>query len=430
MTRPLAVAGLAAVALVALLVWLLGIPAGDGLVLATLAAFGALITGAAGLLALRMLRRRTLGVQVTAAALTALAGVVVGAVAAANKMFISGHDLRALLVIVAAASGAGTAVTLVLGATVASGRVTLGEAARRMGAGEVLAGLEEPATRELASLAGELRETSARLDEMRRRERSLDQSRRELVAWVSHDLRTPLAGIRAMAEALEDRVVVEHADIARYHSSIRAEADRLAELVDDLFELSRINAGALKLSLEKASLKDVISDALASTAATAEAKGVQLQGRMTAEPPDLELATLEMSRVLRNLLENAIRHTPADGSVSVEGGVQDSHAYVSVADSCGGIARDDMERVFDVAWRGEAARSPANGGAGLGLAIARGIVEAHNGHIEVCNVDNGCRFTVHLPLESGLGPVRPRAENRSKGREPVQHRAQVRGSDG
>src|SRR5439155_22821506 len=166
---------------------------------------------------------------------------------------------------------------------------------------------------------------------------------------------TPLAGIRAMVEALEDGVVADSQTVARYHRTLRLEADRLAHLVDDLFELSVIQAGALTLQMERASLGDVVSDALASASVLAEAKGIRLEGRMDRTTPQVELSTTGFSRALRNLLENAIRLTPADGTVWVETGVEDGGAFVAVADQCGGIPDDVLPRVFDPAFRGEAA---------------------------------------------------------------------------
>jgi signal transduction histidine kinase len=235
--------------------------------------------------------------------------------------------------------------------------------------------------------------------------RESDTLKTALLRAVSHDLRTPLAGIRAMAEALEDRVVDDPENVARYHRTLRIEADRLARLVDELFELSVIHAGSLRLEMERVSLGDLVSDALAARSPTARARGIHLQGKLNGTALELELSPAEVARVLRNLLENAVRHTPSDGSVFVEAGVEDGGAYVSVTDQCGGISADDLDRVFDLAFRGEAARTPGeNGGAGLGLAIARGIVEAHRGEISVRNEGAGCRFTVRLPLSQPATP--------------------------
>jgi signal transduction histidine kinase len=201
-----------------------------------------------------------------------------------------------------------------------------------------------------------------------------------------------------MVEALDDGVVGEPDDVARYHQQLVNEADRLARLVDDLFELSRIEADALQLTLRPTSLDELVSDAVAAAAATAEAKGVRLAGRAQG-PLAVRASGPELTRVVHNLLDNAIRHTPAGGTVEVAVGVRaDGQAEVAVSDGCGGIPDTDLERVFDLAYRGDPARTPPSGGAGLGLAIARGLVEAHDGVIAVRNEDEGCRFTVQLPL--------------------------------
>ncbi|MEO6121347.1 MAG: HAMP domain-containing sensor histidine kinase [Acidimicrobiales bacterium] len=380
---------------------LTGAPAADAVQLIAFAAGGGLVAGLAGMGLLRALRHRSTRAQAAVVALTSVLAVAVGATAAADAMFLSTHDYGALLVILASAGTVGLLAALVLGDRIGVATRDLAEVITRIGDGD-RAGAETgpyPATEELATLGARLAEMSDRLETARARERALDASRRELVAWVSHDLRTPLAGIRAMVEALEDGVVADPATVSRYHRTMRLEVDRLAGLVDDLFELSRIQAGALELHLEPASLTDVVSDALAGASVAADAKGVRLQGHLTGPSPEMELATPEVLRVLRNLLDNAIRHTPPTGMVHLEATVVDSHAVVSVLDSCGGIPPAELDRVFDLAFRGDAARSREHdGGAGLGLAIARGIVEAHRGDIVVCNEEGGCRFTVRLPL--------------------------------
>jgi len=294
-------------------------------------------------------------------ALIPVVSVGLGALAAAQAMFVSTHDLSALVVVVA---GAGTAGVL--------GAVTL---------------------------AHELAVARARADESAARERALERSRRELVAWVSHDLRTPLAGIQAMVEALDDGVVADHAEVHGYYQRLSHETARLARLVDDLFELSRIEADALDLTMERVSLGELVSDAVATASALADAKGVRVDGRVAARSPEVAASSRELTRVVVNLLDNAIRHTPPGGAVSVLVGHVDDHAEVSVVDSCGGIPTGDLDRVFELAYRGDTARTPGTaGGAGLGLAIARGFVEAHRGDIAVHNEGPGCRFTVRLPL--------------------------------
>lgn len=334
--------------------------------------------------------------SLAAVALITVLALVAGVVAAAEAMFLSRHDFRVVLVVCVAAGMVSLAVALVLGRRVVAGGRALRDATRAFGTGERFSPPPtDPPTAELAALSRELEATSARLTESRRRERTLEASRRELVAWVSHDLRTPLAGLRAMAEALEDEMVD---DAARYHKQIRVEVDRLSAMVDDLFELSRIHAGALRLSVEQVSLADLVSDTVAGADALAQSCGVRLFGQATGRVM-VRADGREISRVLSNLVINAIRHTPSDGTVEVSAEPGEDGAVLAVSDGCGGLAAADLDRVFDIAWRGSNARTPGppDEGAGLGLAIARGIVEAHAGRITVGNTRTGCRFEVVLP---------------------------------
>jgi signal transduction histidine kinase len=358
---------------------------------------------AIGAVALRVMRGRSIGAQIVALTWSTIASVTVGAYVASRAMFISSHDLTALAVVLAAAGCVGIVIALVLGARIGRAARMLAESARRIG--EVSAAPRETlapnAPTELTRLAHELETAEARLAESRAREFSLEASRRELVAWVSHDLRTPLAGMRAIVESLEDGLVSDRTTVDRFVTTLREEVEQLSRLVDDLFELSRTQAGALRLHFERVSLGDIVSDALAGSAPVAAAKGVRLEGRMVGPPPALHLSTPEMLRVLRNLLENAIRHTPSDGSVIVEAGRDDAisgWAYVRVHDTGGGVPEADLNRIFDVGYRTDSARSPG-AGSGLGLAIAKGFVEAHQGELAVRNDNGGATFTVRLPLE-------------------------------
>ncbi len=368
--------------------------------LAAIAAGTVLCAGVLGVLALVLLRRRSIATRAVAVAVASIGSVAVGAGVAADQMFITAHDLHALTVILSASATAGVLLVLVLGHQIGGGMRSLQDATRRMGAGDLTTPVASPPGAELEQLAQELSVMAQRLDEARSRERAAEGSRRELIAWISHDLRTPLASIRAVAEALEDGVVAEPDEVARYLRTLRTEADRLAGLVKDLFELSRISAGDLRLELEPVALEDLVSDALSAASVVATAKRVRLDGRMLGTTVDLMASTPEVTRVLSNVLDNAIRHTPPDGHVSLEAGFDGQAAYVSVQDECGGIVAPDLDRVFEPAFRGEAARTPraeGAGGAGLGLAIARGLVEAHRGEISVTNAGRGCRFVVRLP---------------------------------
>jgi signal transduction histidine kinase len=197
-----------------------------------------------------------------------------------------------------------------------------------------------------------------------------------------------------MTEALEDGLAVEP---GRYHAQMRAEVDRMVRMVDDLFELSRIHAGVIPVTLQTVALGDLVSEAIAGADPVARARRVRLDGSVE-EGVLVRADPAGLSRVVANLLMNAIRHTPADGAVRIEGRAVADGIEVSVADGCGGIPDADLDKVFDVAWRGSHARTPADDtGAGLGLAIVKGLVEAHHGEVKVRNETPGCRFLVRLP---------------------------------
>ncbi|MEV7535586.1 sensor histidine kinase [Streptomyces hydrogenans] len=368
----------------------------DVLLISAFAFAGAACAGLVGAVALRLVRHRSVAVSLTVVAGVTVTAMLAGTLAVARAMFLSSHDLWVVTVVVAMASLVSLATALVLGRWVVAGSRALTLAARDFGEGGSFAPPHGGATAELAALTRELAATSARLEASRARERALETSRRELVAWISHDLRTPLAGLRAMAEALEDGMAAEP---ARYHRQIRTEVERLTGMVGDLFELSRIHAGALALAPSRVSVYDLVGDALSGADPLARAHRVRLVGDEVEAVP-VEVDGREMTRVLANLLVNAIRHTPADGTVAVAARRRAATVVVSVTDGCGGIPDEDLPRVFDTGWRGTEARTPP-AGAGLGLAIVRGIVEAHAGRAEVRNVPGGCRFEVTLPAAAG-----------------------------
>ena len=278
----------------------------------------------------------------------------------AYKMMISTDDRNVVLAVVVIAGLAGFAVALLVGHRVTAASRVLLAAVRNVGS----VGYYEPPQAhlpaEFATLSDELATAHEKLAESHTRERALEASRRELVAWVSHDLRTPLAGLRAMAEALEDGVVVDFETVTTYHTQIRREADRLSAMIDDLFELARIHAGALRLSRRLVGLDDLVAEALASTEPLARAKGVRLRGSSVRGLPVLVDAD-EFGRALRNLVTNAIRHTPSEGMVEVQGDLHRGMACVSVVDACGGIPPEALPRVFDVAFRGGDGPHPGPG---------------------------------------------------------------------
>ncbi|MFZ0158909.1 MAG: HAMP domain-containing sensor histidine kinase, partial [Kineosporiaceae bacterium] len=302
--------------------------------------------GVTGLVAVRMWRRRSVRGFLVACSLITLASVVAGVLGAARAMFISTHDLAVVLPVTAMASWVAMGISWLLGRTVVRDVQRVRSTARalgsspdadadalRDGAGRARAAVS---LRELCDIESDVRRAQARLTAARSREQALEASRRELVAWISHDLRTPLAGLRAMAEALEDGVA---ADPARYHRQMRREVNRLSALVDDLFELSRIRGGGLSLTLEHVDLRDLVADVVSGSTAMAEAGGVSIGA--SADAATLRADAGGLGRVLTNLVVNAIRHTPSDGTVHVAAQQRDGEVVLSVSDACGGIPPSD-----------------------------------------------------------------------------------------
>lgn len=349
---------------------------------------GALAVGVPGALLLSRLRRRSVTLNICVLLVVTVLSVVAGVSLVAWEMFLSVHDLHTLLVVAAVAGVVSLGLGLWLGRRIA--RETLWA------------------------------------DQVRQRERQAEASRRELVAWVSHDLRTPLAGLRAMAEALEDGVVAEPVAVRDYHGRIRSEVDRMTRLVDDLFELSRITASELRLRLAPVPLGDLVSDTIAGATPLARARRIRIVARESGWPT-VAGSEPELGRVVRNLLTNAIHYTPPGGTVEVSAGQERDAVWLAVSDTCGGIPPAELSRVFDVAFRGERARTPRNpetaadpgrdvppahpapresgGGGGLGLAIVRGLVEAQGGRVEAANHNDGCRFVVHLAAVPASHPA-------------------------
>jgi signal transduction histidine kinase len=241
--------------------------------------------------------------------------------------------------------------------------------------------------------------------EIRDAEQEAEQSRRQLVAFVSHDLRTPLAGIRALSEAIADGVVRDD-EVRTQAKHIEDESVRLSEMVDDLFELSKINAGTVYAPYERVALDEVVDDVLAAHRITAERAGVALEASLPGRPVRVIGSDRALVRVLSNLVANAIAHTPAGGTVKLALGSDENGAWARVDDTGVGIDEADLPRVFDVAYRGSNNRVPRSdsslpSGSGLGLAIAAGLVHAHRGTLSAHNLAHGTRFEVRLPLAAG-----------------------------
>jgi signal transduction histidine kinase len=358
-----------------------------------------LVVAAIGAAILWQFRRRSLRVTMIVAALAPMAAALAAVLQSVRAMFISEHDSWVVLWTLAFAALLGLGMSVLLGQWISTGSREVGRRLRQLGTSyepsDVVSGAV-PA--ELAALTEELEMTRRKLAASNERERALESSRRELVAFMSHDLRTPLAGLRAVSEGLEDGVVD---DVPGALRQMRSTVDRMTGLVDDLFELSRLSAAPLPRRRSAVSLRELAEDVAGENTEHARASGVRLA--VSAPDGDDRLAVQEdpdeLTRAVTNLVGNAIRHTEPGGTVTLMVDREpDGRVRLAVTDACGGIPADDLERVFDVGWRGDEQRTPANSsGGGLGLAIARGVVESHDGTIGVTNVSGGCAFQIDLP---------------------------------
>lgn len=381
----------------------LALPARDAVIMAGLTSLAAIVTVGLGHAVLPAVAHRSVRDQALVVAAAGTVAATVGVAVAAQAMFLSSHDLKALLVILVAAGSAGIATAVHLGARVGAGSRSVAELVRAMADenGPAPGATLIPSALEFDRLADDIAAISADLEQSRARERALDTSRRDLVAWMSHDLRAPMASIRAMAEALNDGLVEDRATVHRYSGLLCSEIDRLSTLVEDLFELNRLTSCPPDLHLETVPLAGLVADVVSSMRPRSTRVGVALEQQVDAGI-EVHASVPELSRALCNLLDNAIRHTPSGGRVLVRAGTDKDIAVVAVEDSCGGIPDGDLDRVFDTAFRGDNARS-RNGGGGLGLTIAKGLVEAHKGSIVVDNRPAGCRFTMRWPRLSSVG---------------------------
>jgi signal transduction histidine kinase len=349
-------------------------------------ALGTIAVGVALAFALRLLP--TVRLQLVGLALLAVVLPLVGVLASGWVMFHMEDDAKILAVSSAAALSA-VVVALLLARWILRPLETLRSASAKFASGDLAARAPEQGPEELAEMGAEFNSMAESIQR-------LFEARRELVAWASHDLRTPLASMQAMLEAIDDGL----ADAAEYVPALHEQVGVLSGLVDDLFELARIDAGVLTLRLETAAIDGVVDSCLRSLRAEARARRVSLESRVETPPPKVTCAPDKVERVLYNLLTNALRHTPADGSIAVV--VQPSGDVITVAveDTGAGVDEETAKRMFDRFWRGESSRTTP--GSGLGLAIARGLVEAHGGRIWTeRRPGGGARVAFTLPVAPG-----------------------------
>jgi signal transduction histidine kinase len=338
---------------------------------------------------------------VATGALVALANVVIVAV----LMFVNtGHDLGLLIALVVAGSG----VTLIFGvrlaATTARDIDPMRGALRRLASGELAPGpVLEPRTLELAELGEDIERLRAQLAQVQQERELLEQERRELTASISHDLRTPLGSIRAMAEALADGVVSEPEERSDYYERIRRDTERLTRMVDELFDLAQIDAGAMRLQVAPLQLQDVAAEVVAAMQPLAREAGVDLTLDVVGEPSMAAIDGARMERAIGNLVRNALEHSPEGETVRVVVGPDGTSAVaLSVHNRGTAIPIGELRRVWERFYRGDSSRTRGGrggaDGAGLGLAIVKGIVETHEGSVAVISdAGVGTTFSMRLP---------------------------------
>lgn len=324
-----------------------------------------------------------IGVQVAALAFLSVCIPLAAVLLSGWVMFHMGADLK-VLAVAAASAVAAVIAGLLLARSIAATLRGLRRAAGAIEAGDLSARAPESGT-------GELHEVARAFNAMAASVEQLFDARRELVSWASHDLRTPLASLRALVEAAEDGLL----EPSEYLPSLREQTEALSSLVDDLFELAQIDAGVLTLELRDTRLAEVVSSTIRVLGPEAATRRVALVADVEPETT-VAIAPEKIERVLANLIANALRHTPADGSVAVRVEQLPHDIYVHVEDSGSGLQPDAPARMFDRFWRADRARTGT--GAGLGLAIARGLVEAHGGRIWAENrAQGGARVSFSLP---------------------------------
>ena len=313
-------------------------------------------------------------------------------------MFLNEHDLLLATVLLLFASGIALLLGHFLSVSMTERITQLNQAAKKVSEGHLDARVPITGRDEIADLAQTFNDMATQLENAAQQQRELDRLRRDLVAWIGHDLRTPLASVRVIIEALADDVVEDPATIKRYLQTAQQQVDSLSVLLDDLFEMAQIDAGGLKLDRRPNSISDLISDTIEAFSVIAKRQGVTLKGSALPEADPVVIDAQKIGRVLNNLLTNALRHTPAGGVIEITTLSKPECVQVEVRDTGEGIDAEDLPHIFERFYRGEKSRSRATGGAGLGLAIAAGIVRSHGGEIGAeSHVGEGTRVWLTLP---------------------------------
>lgn len=324
----------------------------------------------------------------------------------AQAMFIDDHDLGLTSVVLLFAAWTALGCSTFIAYAFTRRIMNVADGAGRLAAGDLRTRVPVEGSDELAELATTFNMMAQHLQDAAEQKARIEQSRRDLIAWASHDLRTPLSSLQLVVEALVDGVADDADTQQRYLHTAQKEIGNLTELINDLFELSQLESGHIDLHIQRASLSDLLSDTLSALRPLAERRGVRLDGHVSSDIDPVLIDPEKIQRVLYNLLTNAVRHTPEGGEVLVTAEVVGDRVRVAVRDSGEGITSEDLPHIFERFYRGERARTrdhDGQRGAGLGLAIARGLIEAHKGTIEVSSQPGaGAQFSFTLPRRASL----------------------------
>lgn len=325
----------------------------------------------------------------------------------AKLMFISYHDLALTTALLLFAGLTSIAFGFFVSTTITDGIRELAQAARQLAQGDLSVRLDVRGNDELARLTETFNWMASNLQLIDEEKRAIEHTRSNLIAWVSHDLRTPLSSMRVMIEALLDGVVTDQETVHRYLQNTQAEIEHLSTLINDLFELAQIDVGHLNMTCVHASLSDLISDTIGSMSAQAEQKQIVVHGTVDDGIDPIHMAPDKIQRVLYNLLDNAIQHTPAGGTITLSAYSAGDTVRVDVHNTGSSINARDVPHIFSSFYRGEPSRSRGeNGqrGVGLGLAITRGFIEAHGGKIWLENPADRDGITMSFILPRTMQP--------------------------
>jgi signal transduction histidine kinase len=312
-------------------------------------------------------------------------------------MFFSQHDLLLATVLLLFAGGIAIAFGFFFSIALTDKIRNIDQAAKQVARGDFKVRIPVEGSDEIAGLASSFNQMAEQLQENAEKQKELDVLRRDLIAWIGHDLQTPLASIQAIIEALVDKVVDDPETIQRYLNTAQKDVRSLSILIDDLFEMAQLDAGGITLEKGLNSLSDLLSDTIEYFSKIAQEQEVQIEGEIDPGVDYIYMDASRISRVFNNLVSNAIRYTPPDGIVKIQITPISGNAFVEVFNTGEMIPPEDIPYLFDRFYRGEKSRSRATGGSGLGLAISKGFVEAHGGTIGVESQPNITRFYFSLP---------------------------------